>query len=226
MSAVGPWAAMHAGSVPRLQLAVTDAARLEHAAAPTLRFGLHVDSAGAAVRSILLDVQLRIAATRRAYPRASDDRLYALFGAREDWGTTLRSLLWTQMTVSVPPFTGATDVDLLVPCTYDLDVAASRYIAALDDGEVPLEFLFSGTIFYSAEDGRLQTARLSWELEAEYRLPVAVWRDTMDHHFPDGAWLRLDRESHDRLVAYKSRRALPTWPAVLDELLPPSEDRA
>ena len=222
MSAAGPWAAMHAGSVPQLQLAVTDAARLEHAAGPTLRFALHVDSAGAAVRSILLDTQIRIAATRRAYPHASDDRLFALFGARADWATTLRSLLWTQMTVSIPPFTGATDVDLLVPCTYDLDVAASRYLAALDDGEVPLEFLFSGTVFYSAEDGRLQTARLSWELEAEYRMPVSVWRDTMDHHFPDSAWLRLDRASHARLVAYKSRRGLQTWGDVLDELIGPA----
>jgi hypothetical protein len=221
MSTAGPWAAGAAGSIPALAFAVTDGARLEHAAAPTLRFAVHVDSAGAAVRAIVLDTQIRIAATRRAYARASDDRLFALFGAREDWGTTLRSLLWTQLTLSVPPFTGATDVDLLVPCTYDLDVAASRYLAALDDGDVPLEFLFSGTVFYSAEDGRLQTARLSWELEADYRLPVAVWRDTMDHHFPDSAWLRLDRESHGRLVAYKSRRGLATWGDVLDDLIGP-----
>jgi uncharacterized protein DUF6084 len=220
MSAAGPWAAGVAGSIPDLSFAVTGSARLEHAAAPTVRFTLHVSSGGAAVRSILLDTQIRIAATRRAYAHASDDRLFALFGAREDWGTTLRSLLWTQLTLSVPPFTGETDVDLLVPCTYDLDVTASRYLAALDDGEVPLEFLFSGTVFYSADDGRLQTARLSWELEAEHRMPVAVWRETMDHHFPDSAWLRLDRESHARLVAYKSRRGLRSWGEVLDELLP------
>ena len=101
---------------------------------------------------------------------------------------------------------------------------ATRYFDALRDGDVPLELLFSGTVFYTAPDGRLQTARLSWDLEAEYRLPVAVWRAAIDHHFPGTAWLRLDRESHDRLVAYKSRRALPMWAAVMDELLP--EDRA
>jgi hypothetical protein len=222
MSAAGPWAAMQAGSIPALAFAVTGAARLEHAAAPTLRFTLHVDSGGAAVRSVLLDTQIRIAATRRAYAPASDDRLFDLFGARKDWGTTVRSLLWTHTTLSVPAFTGTTDVDLLVPCTYDLDVTATRYFDALGDGDVPLEFLFSGTVFYSAEDGRLQTARLSWELEAEYRLPVAVWRETMDHHFPGTAWLRLDRASHDRLVAYKARRALASWADVLDELLPPA----
>jgi len=217
---------MQAGSVPDLAFAVTGAGRLEHAAAPTVRFALRITSGGAAVRAIVLDVQVRIAATRRAYPRAADDRLFELFGARKDWGTTLRSLLWTRTTQSVPPFTGQTDVDLLVPCTYDLDVTATRYLDALPDGEVPLEFLFSGTVFYSADDGRLQTALLSWDLEASYRLPVAVWRDTMDHHFPDSAWLRLDRASHDRLVAYKSRRALPTWAAVIDELVPRPDEEA
>jgi hypothetical protein len=223
MTAAGPWAAGATGAIPDLAFAVTDGARLEHAAAPTLRFVLRVDSAGAAVRSVLLDTQVRIAATRRAYAPESDDRLFELFGARADWGTTLRSLLWTRTTLVVPPFTGTAEVDLLVPCTYDLDVTATRYFDALNDGDVPLEFLFSGTVFYSADDGRLQTARLSWELEAEYRLPVAVWRETMDHHFPGTAWLRLDRESHDRLVAYKSRRALPTWAAAIDELVPPKE---
>ena len=224
MTAAGPWAAMQAGSIPALDLAVTGAARLEHAASPTLRFVLRVDSGGVAVRSVLLDTQIRIAATRRAYSHASDDRLFELFGPRADWGTTLRSLLWTRTTLVVPPFTGTTDVDLLVPCSYDLDVTATRYFGALDDGDVPLEFLFSGTLFYTADDGRLQTVRLSWDLEAEYRLPVAVWRETMDHHFPGTAWLRLDQASHDRLVAYKSRRALPTWSAVLDEMLPPAGD--
>jgi Family of unknown function (DUF6084) len=219
VAVAGPWAA---GPIPELSFAVTDAARLEHAAAPTLRFALGIGSAGAAVRSILLDVQIRIAATRRAYSHESDDRLFELFGPRADWGTNLRSLLWTRTTLVVPPFTGATEVDLLVPCTYDLDVAAAKYIGALHDGDVPLEFLFSGSVFYSAPDGRLQTARLSWELEAEYRLPVAVWRETMDAHFADSAWLRLDRASHDRLVGYKSRRALPTWAAVVDELLGPA----
>jgi uncharacterized protein DUF6084 len=219
----GPWAAGAAGAIPDLSFAVTDAARLEHAATPTIRFALRVSSGGAAVRSVLLDTQIRIAATRRAYAPESDDRLFDLFGARADWGTTLRSLLWTRTTLVVPPFTGEAGVDLLVPVTYDLDVTATRYFDALADGEVPLEFLFSGTVFYTAPDGRLQTARLSWDLEAEYRLPVAVWRETIDHHFPGTAWLRLDRESHDRLAAYKSRRALPTWAAVLDELLPPEE---
>ena len=123
------------------------------------------------------------------------------------------------MTTVVPPFTQSTLVDLHVACSYDLHVVASRYFDALDGGEVPLEFLFSGTLFYTADDGRLQTVRLSWDLEASYPLPVAVWRETMDHHFPSAAWVRLSKPSFDRLCAYKARHALPTVDDALDVLL-------
>jgi hypothetical protein len=220
MSAAGPWAA-EAGPVPEVAFAVVDAARVEHAAVPTLRFVLRADSAGAPVRSILLDTQIRIAARRRRYDAAATDRLFELFGPRGDWATNLDSLLWTRTTTVVPAFTGTTTIDLDVPCSYDLEVAASRYLDALADGEVPLEFLFSGALFYSGADGRLQTARISWEAEAEYRLPVAVWKETMERHFPGSAWLRVDKATFDRLCTYKSTRALPTWAEVFDELLPP-----
>jgi hypothetical protein len=220
MSAAGPWAA-EAGPVPEVAFAVQDAARVPHAAVPTLRFVVRADSGGAAVRSILLDTQIRIGARRRRYDAAATDRLFELFGPREDWGTNLNSLLWTRTTTVVPPFTGETAINLDVPCSYDLEVAASRYLDALGDGEVPLEFLFSGALFYSGADGRLQTARISWEAEAEYGLPVAVWKETMDRHFPGSAWLRVDKATFDRLCTYRSTRALPTWAAVFDELLPP-----
>jgi hypothetical protein len=219
MSAAGPWAA-EAGPVPEVAFAVEGAARVEHAAVPTLRFALRADCGAAAVRSILLDTQIRIAARRRRYDAAATDRLFELFGPREDWATNLNSLLWTRTTTVVPAFDGATTIDLDVPCTYDLEVAASRYLDALGDGEVPLEFLFSGALFYAGADGRLQTARISWEAEAEYRLPVAVWKETMERHFPGTAWLRVDKATFDRLCTYRSTRALPTWAAVFDELLP------
>jgi hypothetical protein len=108
-------------------------------------------------------------------------------------------------------------VDLDVPCSYDLEVAASRYLDALSDGSVPLEFLFSGSVFYE-EDDRLQTVRLAWDSEAEYALPVAVWKATMEHHFRGTAWVRLSKESFDRLSAYKARYALATWDDALEAL--------
>jgi uncharacterized protein DUF6084 len=199
-----------------LGFSVEGAARVEHAAVPTLRFALGV-SCEVPVRSVLLDVQLQIAARRRGYDAAAHERLFELFGPVGDWPTTLRTLLWTRTTLVVPAFEGSTVVDLDVPCSYDLEVAASRYLDALSDGSVPLEFLFSGSVFYE-DDGRLQTVRLSWDSEAAYALPVAVWKETMEHHFRGTAWVRLSKESFDRLSAYKSRNAFATWDDALEAL--------
>jgi hypothetical protein len=203
--------------VVALGFSVEDAAPLEHAAAPTLRFSLRISSE-IPVRSVLLDVQVQIAARRRGYDAAAHDRLFELFGPVADWGTTLRTLLWTRATLIVPPFSSETVVHLDVPCSYDLEVAASRYLDALSDGDVPLEFLFSGSVFYTGEGGALQTTRLSWESEAAYALPVRVWKETMERHFRGTAWVRLSKESFDRLSAYKSRNALATWDDALEAL--------
>jgi hypothetical protein len=205
-----------------LAFTVVDAARVEYAAVPTLRFALRIDSPEP-VRSILLDTQIQIAARRRAYDASAHDRLFELFGATADWGTTLRTLLWTRTTLVVPAFTGSTTVDVPVACSYDLEVAASRYLDALADGDVPLEFLFSGSVFAGGPGGALQVTRLSWDHEAEFRLPVAVWRETMERYFHGTAWLRLRKDAFDRLAAYKSRHALATWEDALDALLPAPE---
>jgi hypothetical protein len=212
--------ALGVDTVPRLDFAIRDAARVEHTAVPTLRFMLALEAQDdRPIRSVALDVQVQIAARRRGYEADAHDRLFELFGPVASWGTTLRTMLWTRASIVVPPFTRTTVAPLDVTCTYDLEVAASRYFDALPDGDVPLEFLFSGTVFYAAPDGRLQTARISWEAEAEYRLPVAVWRDVMEHAFPGTAWLRLRKDSFDRLCAFKSRNALATWEDAFDALL-------
>jgi hypothetical protein len=222
MTSTGQHAPPVAGSVPELAFAVLGAAPVDHAAAPTLRFDLRIEAPGGeAIRSILLDTQIQIAARRRSYEPASHERLSDLFGAQEQWGTTLRTLLWTRTTLVVPPFTARTEVALAVPCSYDLDVAASRYLDALGEGDVPLEFLFSGTVFYAGPDGALQAGRISWEQEAEFRLPVAAWRETMDRFFPGTAWLRIGKDGYDRLRAYTARNALASVDEALDRLLPP-----
>jgi hypothetical protein len=208
------------GTIPQLAFDVLDAARVEHAAVPSLRFSVRVQALdGRAIRSILLDTQLQIAARRRAYDEAAHDRLFELFGQSADWGSTLRTLLWTRTTLVVPAFTGQTVVDVVVPCSYDLEVLASRYFDALSGGEVPLEFLFLGTVFYTGESGALQTARIPWEQEAEFRLPVQTWKDVMEAHYRGTAWVRLRKETFDRLAAHKSRNALATWDDALDDLM-------
>ena len=205
-------------SIPQLEFAVQGAERVAHAAVPTLRFAVAIDAGGREIRSVVLDVQIQIAARRRGYADAARDRLFELFGHEKDWGTTLRTLLWTRTTVVVPAFSGTTVVPVDVPCTYDLEVVATRYFDALSDGMVPLELLFSGSIFYPGEDGALQTARVPWDREAEYALPVRVWKETMERHFPGTAWIRLPKSAYDALCAYKARHALASWEDVVERL--------
>lgn len=207
-------------TAPDLRFDIQPVTAETHVAVPTLRFPVAIETAGdQAIRSVLLDVQIQIAARQRRYGAGEADRLLELFGATERWSTTLRTLLWTRTTVVVPPFTGATVAALQVPCSYDLEVTASRYFAALEDGEVPLELLFSGTVFFAGAGGGLQVARISWDSEVAYRLPVAVWREAIDRHFPGAAWLRLGRPSFDRLYAYKARHAFTSWDEAIDTLL-------
>jgi hypothetical protein len=206
---------------PELEFEVRDGGVLQHAAVPTLRFLVAIGTVGAAaqVRSVALNVEVRIAATRRRYAESERGKLVDLFGPSEEWGRNLKTLHWTTLTVQVPAFTGTTDVELPITCTYDLEVSASRYFDALEDGEVPLEFLFSGTVFYAGADGRLQVGRIGWDKDCSYRLPVQAWRDMIDRYFPDSAWLRLRRAEFDRLAAYKARHTLLSWEQVVDRLL-------
>lgn len=209
-----------AATAPELDFAVLDARPLAHAAVPTMRFAVRISARGGeAIRSVVLDTQIQIAARRRGYDAATEARLFDLFGEPARWGSTLRTLLWTRHTQVVPAFTAETVVELAVPVTYDLDVVASRYLDAVRDGDVPLELIFGGTLFYSGADGRLQTGRIAWDRDAEYRMPARVWRETMDRYFPGAAWVRLGRETFDRLQGYKSQRALTSLDAALDELL-------
>ena len=210
-----------ASAAEALSFAVDGAERVDHVAVPTLRFALRIDALeGRQIKSVLLDVQIQIAARRRRYDAAAEDRLFELFGPPGTWGSTLRTLPWTRATLVVPPFTGSAVVPLDVACSYDLEVAAARYFDALEDGEVPLEFLFSGTVFAAGgPGGMLQATRISWERDAEFRLPVRVWKDTMERYFRGTAWLRVRKDTFDRLTAYKSRRALAGWDDALDRLL-------
>jgi hypothetical protein len=205
--------------VTELTFSIDDAGVLEHAAAPTLRFDLRLESPRD-IRSVALNVEIRIAATRRAYSEAEQRQgLTDLFGQPEDWGRNLHALHWTTVNVTVPAFSGRTVHELKVPCSYDVEVAGARYMNALEDGRVPLEFLFSGAVFYAGDDGRLQVGRIGWDKEFDFMLPVALWREALDRHFPGAAWLRLGRESYERLAAYKTRHTLLTWEQTVDALL-------
>ncbi|MBS1795553.1 MAG: hypothetical protein JSS81_16985 [Acidobacteria bacterium] len=207
--------------MPDLDFAVESVEIVPYAVAPLLNFQVRItdaDNAGR-VESVLLDCQIRLETVRRSYSDEEKAHLFDLFGEPERWGQTLKSMLWTHANVIVPPFSGTTTVALPVPCSFDFNVAATKYFAGLETGEAPLVFLFSGTCFYRDADGFLQCQRISWEKEAEFRLPVAVWRELIEHYYPNSAWLNLRRDVFERLRAYKTGHFLPTWEQTLEELL-------
>jgi hypothetical protein len=71
----------------------------------------------------------------------------------------------------------------------------------------------------------LQVSQIPWEKDAQYRLPVRVWRDMMDIYYPNTAWLCLRRDIFDRLYEYKTRRGIPAWEEAIAHLLSAAADR-
>src|SRR6202035_4704095 len=194
-----------------------------YAATPTLTFSLAItERSGVKVHAIALRCQIRIEPHRRRYSAAEAERLHDLFGDPSRWAETVKPIQLATVTAMVPGFTAVTEIDLPVPCTYDLEVSSARYLQGLDDGTIPMLLLFSGTVFVATETG-FSVELVPWSAEASYRMPVSVWRELVDAHFPNSAWLRCSRETLDELSAFKAKRALPTWDATLAALL--AEDR-
>jgi hypothetical protein len=197
------------------------------AAAPLLLFKLRIrQPAGAApIHAVALRCQIRFEPAKRTYTPREREGLLDLFDTPDRWGQTLRPLLWTHANVTVGPFTESVVADLPVPCTFDFNVAATKYFHALEEGEVPLTLLFSGTVFRETEEAGLQVAQIPWDREATFRLPVRVWKEVMERYYPNTAWLCLRRDVFDRLHQYKSQRRLPTWEQALESLLGPPDPR-
>jgi len=210
--------------MPDLNFEIEGVEAIPHAATPQLAFQLRIHDAGppTVIQSVLLRVQIRIEPTRRGYEPTAERGLRDLFGGPESWGRTMRSMLWTNVNLFVPSFAADTRVALPVPCTFDFNVAATKYFEAVDDGEIPLSLLFSGTAFFDTERG-LQAAPISWEREARFRLPARVWHELMRRYYPNSAWLCLRRDAFERLNDYRSRMGLPTFDEALDRLLEEGE---
>jgi hypothetical protein len=190
-----------------------------HAAVPTIVLRLRVEEAdGRAVHALALRCQIRIEPQKRRYGPEEEERLYEIFGETSRWGDSLRPFLWTHVSTTIGGFNGSTEFDLPVECTYDFEVAGAKYLHSLSDGDIPLVLLFSGTVFTPGEVG-FAAEPIPWNLESAFPLPVAVWRGVMDLYFPNSGWLRLHRDTLDRLQRFKAERALPTWDQALERLL-------
>jgi hypothetical protein len=202
-----------------LAISVIDVQPAPYAAVPTLLFRLAVrEASGDPVHAVALRAQIQIEPQRRRYDGDEEGRLIELFGERTQWADSLRPFLWTHATAMLTGFTDSTEVDLPVACSYDFEVAAHKYLHSLGDGEIPLNLLFSGTVFARRDQG-VSVQPVPWNVEASYRLPVKVWRDLMNLYFPNSGWLRLRCETIDALTQYKAERAIPSWDDVLELLL-------
>lgn len=202
-----------------LSFAVIGARVEPFAAAPTLMLRLRItETTGQHVHMIALRTQIQIEPTRRHYTDTEAPGLSDMFGDRPRWGETLKTFLWTHVATMVPGFDDAVEVDLPVVCTYDMEIASTKYFDALADGDIPLVLQFSGTLFARGGSG-FSVEQLSWTYETQYRLPVSVWRDMMDQYFGGTSWLRLSRESAEALREFKSRNGFLTWDAAVTALL-------
>ena len=212
--------------MPDLSFQVASARIVPFGLAPQLAFGLRVSNAAPAetIHTVVLRCQIQIDVTRRRYAPDEEQRLRDLFGDPARWSQTLRTMLWTHATTVISAFAGESTLDLLVPCTFDFNIAATKYFYGLSAGEVPLSLLFSGSVFYEDATGALQVAPISWTKEATYRLPVQLWRDLMDAYYPNEAWLHLRRDVFDRLYRYKVSRGIPTWEQAIEGILPVGEE--
>lgn len=191
------------------------------AAVPTLVFKVRVTGGAPDVKiqNLLLQCQIWIDAHRRRYMAREQDRLSDLFGKRHRWSETLRSLLWTHTSLQVPAFEAERTVDMPIACSFDFNLASTKYFHGLEDGAVPLTFLFSGTVFYRDAGGPLQMEQIAWSAEATYQLQVGVWREMINLHYPDGAWLRLSRDVFDRVEQHRRDNGFTSWDQSLAALL-------
>lgn len=213
--------------MPELHFSIEGAEAVDNAAVPMIALKLRITNlpAGEEIHAVMLRCQVQIEPARRTYVPEEREKLLDLFGEPERWSRTVRPLLWMSTSVAVPAFTDSVVVDVQLPCSFDFNVAATKYFHALGAGEVLLCVMFSGTVFYRGADAELQVAQVPWDRDASFRLPVSVWRNMMDAYFPNTAWLCLNRHAFEQLYEYKVRHGLPTWEQTIERALV-AEDKA
>jgi hypothetical protein len=210
--------------MPELEFRISGARAVPHTAAPLL--GLEVEISNRPetqpLRGILLRCQLRIDPHRLKVTPEQAHALRHVFGEGAIRARSLSPLLWQTLNINVPPFSGATRVELEIPCSPDLELVPTKIFRAIDAGHVPIGLLFSGTVFYG-ELGALQVTQLPWSSEAWFDLPVDVWRSVLDQHLGARAVLPLDRALIDRLYRYRMDNDVASWDQAVSTLLDAAE---
>jgi hypothetical protein len=202
-----------------LSFRVVDVVPERYAAAPNLLARIRVEeTTGTRVHALALRAQIRIEPQRRRYDDTEEQALLDLFGDRTRFAETLRPFAWLHASTVAQGFHGSCEIELPLPCTYDFEVSGTTYLHALRDGEIPLLFLFSGTVFTRGTTG-FSVEQVPWDREARFRLPVAVWRDLMAAFFPGTEWLRMRRDTVEALAHYRHVQGLTSWDDAVTTLL-------
>jgi Family of unknown function (DUF6084) len=189
------------------------------AAVPTISFRVRLtETTGDPIHAVALRTQIMIEPQRRRYVPEEEERLLAQFGERERWGQTLKPFMWTQVATMIPSFDGTTEVDVLVPCTYDWELGSTKFLHAVETGDVPLNLLFSGTVFSKGESG-FTVEPVPWNRESRFGMPASIWRAVMDIYFPGTGWIRVPRDTIDKLERFRTLRGLPSWERTFDVLV-------
>lgn len=205
---------------PHPTFTVLGADLVKVAAGPTMKFTVGVnESEGRDVFAIALTVQIQIDPAQRKYDDETKKKLFELFGDPSRWAATTKSFQWAQVFVLVPEFNGATSFDVPVNMTFDLELAATRYLYSLPDGEVPLTFHYSGSILYRGDEGQIQIVQVPWSCQSKFKLPIEVWQKVMDFHYPNTTWMAMRRQTMDELLKYKTKEGLATLDSCVRRLL-------
>jgi Family of unknown function (DUF6084) len=203
--------------IPQPEFWVLGAKPVPHAAAPTLAFEMRVrDHSELEVYAVALTVQILLQPVQRPHDDEVRERLRDVFGEAARWGDTARSLLWSECDTLVGSFRGSTSFELQVPCSSDLELATTRWFDAVPDGEAPLSFQFSGSVFYCGEADRLQLTRVGWHTETQFRLPLETWRATVGER---GGLVRVSSDTFEALRRYRLDRGLHSLDAAVADLL-------
>ena len=189
-------------------------------AAPAIVFQLRLENISSRrIYALGLRCHIQIEPRGRRHSPEEQARLYELFGDARQWDRTLHPVTWAQASTMVPTFDSQIDIDLPVPCTYDLEVGSAKYLHAIRTGYITLGFAFSGTAFSLTDRSSLTVQPVSWDVETSFRMPATVWRATMDQFFPGGGWLRLQSDTIDRLQAFRGQQAMLSWDDAIGLLL-------
>src|SRR5579871_2644588 len=170
--------------VPDLTFAVERVSPVVHAVSPQMIFHVRIVNAGVErINAIVLDCKLHIEPPRRPPSAQANDRLEELFGEPSHWADSAQSMPWARATAVVAPFAGSTRCDLEVPCSFDFNVAATKYFYGLDASSAPLRAEFSGTVFCDGKAIPIPPGK-----QVRFGLPSRAWTDLMDAYYPHSVW--------------------------------------